>query len=85
MNKVVMFERIFKSVNVVTSMGDVLVLVSEGSDVKIKTINKLTGETNIVEGIVLKLVGKKMEVDSPDIAYPVVIKFSEVQEIEVIL
>ena len=83
MNKVVMFERIFKSVNVVTSMGDVL--VSEGSDVKIKTINELTGETNIVEGIVLKLVGKKMEVDSPDIAYPVVIKFSEVQEIEVIL
>ena len=42
MNKVVMFEKIFKSVSVITSMGDVL--VSEGSEVKIKTINKLTGE-----------------------------------------
>ena len=83
MNKVVMFEKIFKSVNVVTSMGDVL--VSEGSEVKIKTINELTDETNIVEGTVLKLVGKKMELSSDDIAYPVVIKFSEVQEIEVVL
>ena len=83
MKSVKMFNKIFKSVSVITSMGDVL--VSEGSEVKIKTINELTGETNIVEGTVLKLVGKKMEVDSPDIAYPVVIKFSEVQEIEVIL
>ena len=82
MNKVVMFEKIFKSVDVITSMGDVL--VSEGSEVKIKTINELTGETNIVEGKVLKLVGKKMELSSDDIAYPVVIKFSEVQEIEVV-
>ena len=83
MNKVVMFEKIFKSVDVITSMGGVL--VSEGSEVKFKTINELTGETNIVEGTVLKLVGKKMELEADDIAYPVVIKFSEVQEIEVIL
>ena len=82
MKSVKMFNKIFKSVNVVTSMGDVL--VSEGSDVKIKTINELNGETNIVEGKVLKLAGKKMELSSDDIAYPVVIKFSEVQEIEVV-
>ena len=82
MNKVVMFEKIFKSVNVITSMGDIL--VSEGSDVKLKTLNKLTGESNVVEGKVLKLVGKKMEVDSPDIPYPIVVKFSEVEEIEVV-
>ena len=56
MKSVKMFNKIFKSVNVVTSMGDVL--VSEGSDVKIKTINELTGETNIVGGKVLKLAGK---------------------------
>ena len=74
MNKVVMFEKIFKSVDVITSMGDVL--VSEGSEVKIKTINELTGEANIVEGKVLKLVGKKMELSSDDIAYPVVNKLS---------
>ena len=82
MNKIQMFEKIFKSVNVITSMGDIL--VSEGSDVKLKTLNELTGETNIVEGKVLKLVGKKMEVDSPDIPYPIVVKFSEVEEIEVL-
>ena len=82
MNKVVTFERIFKSVNVVTSMG--YILVSEGSDVKLKTLNELTGETNFVEGKVMKLVGKKMEVDSPDIPYPIVVKFSEVEEIEVV-
>ena len=82
MNKVVTFERIFKSVNVVTSMG--YILVSEGSDVKLKTLNELTGETNFVEGKVMKLVGKKMEVDSPDIPYPIVVKFSEVEEIEVL-
>ena len=83
MNKIQMFEKIFKSVNVITSMGDIL--VSEGSDVKLKTLNELTGESNIVEGKVLKLVGKKMEVDSPDIPYPIVVKFSEVEEIEVVL
>ena len=83
MNKIQMFEKIFKSVNVITSMGDIL--VSEGSDVKLKTLNELTGETNFVEGTVLKLVGKKMEVDSPDIPYPIVVKFSEVEEIEVVL
>ena len=83
MNKVVMFEKIFKSVSVITSMGDIL--ISEGSDVKLKTLNELTGESNIVEGKVLKLVGKKMEVDSPDIPYPIVVKFSEVEEIEVVL
>ena len=83
MNKIQMFEKIFKSVNVITSMGDIL--VSEGSDVKLKTLNELTGETNFVEGKVLKLVGKKMEVDSPDIPYPIVVKFSEVEEIEVIV
>ena len=82
MNKIQMFEKIFKSVSVITSMGDIL--VSEGSDVKLKTLNELTGETNIVEGKVLKLVGKKMEVDSPDIPYPIVVKFSEVEEIEVL-
>ena len=83
MNKIQMFEKIFKSVNVITSTGDIL--VSEGSDVKLKTLNELTGETNFVEGKVLKLVGKKMEVDSPDIPYPIVVKFSEVEEIEVVL
>ena len=82
MKNVKMFNKPFKSVNVITSMGDIL--VSEGSDVKLKTLNELTGESNIVEGKVLKLVGKKMEVDSPDIPYPIVVKFSEVEEIEVL-
>ena len=83
MKNVKMFNKPFKSVSVITSMGDIL--VSEGSDVKLKTLNELTGESNIVEGKVLKLVGKKMEVDSPDIPYPIVVKFSEVEEIEVVL
>ena len=83
MNNCMMFYKPFKVVNVLTEAGDIL--VSEGSDVKLQTLNELTGESNIVEGKVLKLVGKKMEVDSPDIPYPIVVKFSEVEEIEVVL
>ena len=82
MNKVVQFEKPFKSTNVITSMGDVL--VSEGFEIKAKTVNELTGETNIVEGMVLKLEAKKMHLQADEILYPVLVKFSEISEIEVL-
>lgn len=41
MNDVIMFERPFKSVVVLTKQGEVL--VSEGKEIKIKTVNEDTG------------------------------------------
>lgn len=82
MNKAMEFNKPFKSVNVITELGDAL--VSEGSEIKLRTVNELTGESNVVEGTVLKLAGKKMELRADDSPYPVVITFSEVEEIEVL-
>ena len=82
MSKVKQFEKPFRSLYVHTDVGTIL--VSEASEIKLVTVNELTGERNELEGTVLKLASKKMEVGSDDVPYPVVIKFSEVEEIEVL-
>ena len=83
MKRVLAFNKPFRSTNVITEMGEVL--VSEGAEIKLRTVNELTGESNDVEGTVLKLAAKKMEIESPDFPYPMLVKFSEVQAIEIIL
>lgn len=82
MKNIIMFERPFKSVVVVTKQGEVL--VSEGKEIKIKTLNEETGETNEVEGEVLKITGKKMEIQTEEIPYPILVNFREVSEIETV-
>jgi hypothetical protein len=82
MNKIVAFEKPFKSTKVITNMGDVL--VSEGFEIKAKTVNELTGETNVVEGVVLKLEAKKMHLQADESLSPVLVRFSEISEIEVL-
>ena len=82
MKKARQFEKPFKSLYVHTDGGTIL--VSEASEIKLKTVNELTGESNVVEGTVLKLESKKMELSADDIPYPIVVKFSEVEEIEVL-
>ena len=82
MKKVVMFNKVFRSIIVDTRDGGLP--VSEGQAIKIKTVNEDTGETNVLEGVVQKLASKKMEVGSDNIPYPVVVMFSEISEIEVL-
>ena len=82
MSNVKFFNKPFRSVNVITEMGEVL--VSEGVEIKLRTVNELTGESNDVQGTVLKLAAKKMELECDEYPYPVLVKFSEVEEIEVL-
>jgi hypothetical protein len=83
MEKVLAFEKPFKSVNVLTNT-DEEILVSEGFEIKTETVNELTGEVNKVEGTVLKLEAKKMHLMADNIAYPILVKFSEISKIEVL-
>lgn len=82
MNKIKAFNKPFRSLYVHTDIGTIL--VSESSEIKIKTVNELTGETNVLEGTVQKLASKKMELVADEIPYPVVVMFSEIDEIEVL-
>ena len=82
MKEVKLFEKVFKSVTAITETGNVL--VSEGSRIKVVTLNEETGETNEIEGRVMKLSAKKMEIQPVDYAFVSIIEFEEIAEIEVL-
>ena len=65
-----------------TKQGEVL--ISEGSEVRLKIINELTGETSTVQGEIKKMAAKKMEVLADNIDFVIVVEYGSVSEIEVL-
>lgn len=76
------FEKPYKIMRMITETGNVL--VSEGSRIKVITLNEETGETNEIEGRVMKLSAKKMEIQPVDYAFVSIVEFGEIAEIEVL-
>ena len=82
MKVVLAVERPYKQMRVVTETGTVL--VSEGGKIKIITMNEDTGEENELQGVVMMLSAKKMEILPVDYAYVSIVEFGDIREIEVV-